>query len=249
MNLAASKRLLNLAACTVALAAFAPAANAQFSNPLPFDVLLGRPTDRSIAVSLLSTDAREVIVDYGTQPGNYPNQSALTALPAGVPTVITLASLQADTPNFYRVRHRAAGTTTFANAPEAGFVTQRAVGKSFTFDIEADPHYLDNEPAAWQTTLANILADKPDFLIDLGDTFMDEKFNVNTFVGVTQSRQIVRSTGFAQIGGSVPLFLVNGNHDPELGWLISPAAPQANTAVWGAQLRQQYVPCPIPDAF
>ena len=82
MNLAASKRLLNLAACTVALAAFAPAANAQFSNPLPFDVLLGRPTDRSIAVSLLSTDAREVIVDYGTQPGNYPNQSALTALPA-----------------------------------------------------------------------------------------------------------------------------------------------------------------------
>ncbi len=233
----------------IVLGALSLSLRAQYVNPLPLDVLLGRPTDRSIAVSLLSTDSREIIVDYGTQSGTYANQSALTTLPAGAPTVVTLAGLQPDTSYFYRVRHRTAGTTAFSNAPEASFSTQRAVGKTFTFDIEADPHYQDNEPPAWTTTLANVVADKPDFLIDLGDTFMDEKTNTLALSDITKSRQVVRATGFAQIGASVPLFLVSGNHDPELGWLLSATTPQANPAVWGTQMRQLYFPCPVPGTF
>ena len=43
------------------------------------------------------------------------------------------------------------------------------------FAIEADPHHRDNEPPVWRLALTNMLADAPDFLIDLGDTFMEEK--------------------------------------------------------------------------
>jgi len=227
MKFPAPKPLRKIAACAAALAAFTPAVFAQYFNPRPFDVLLGRPTDRSIAVSLLSTDSREVIIDYGTQSGAYANQSTLTALPAGAPTVVTLAGLQSDTPYSYRVRNRPTGTTTFANAPEGSFVTQRAVGKTFTFDIEADPHYQHNEPPAWTTTLADILADKPDFLIDLGDTFRDEKTNTLALADITKSRQVVRATAAAQLGAfAIPA----GSRDAALLSSLSPGAYTAQVS-------------------
>ena len=222
---------------------------AQSSGSLPFDVLLGRPTDHSVALSVLATQGLEIVVDYGTQTGVYPGSSPVTTLAAGAPSVVTLDSLQADSAYVYRIRYRDPGTSSFAAAPEAGFVTQRASGRTFIFAIEADPHYQDDEPPVWDQTLANILADKPDFLVDIGDTFMDEKFGATTSDQVVLSHRTVRSQFFAQIGQSVPLFLVSGNHDPELGWLLSAAQPHANVATWGVQARQLYFPCPVAGAF
>ena len=45
------------------------------------------------------------------------------------------------------------------------------------FTIQADSH-LDQgmRPALYERTLANALADQPDFHIDLGDTFMTDKY-------------------------------------------------------------------------
>ncbi len=245
---AATRWALLLAAAGGALWLAAPA-RAQGQAALPFDVLLGRPTDRSIALSLLATADREVVVDAGTQSGSYPLQSPPVVLAAGTPEVVTLESLQADTTYYYRVRHRAPGTGEYAAAPEATFVTQRAAGRTFTFAVEADPHHQDNEPLVWRTALANILADRPDFLIDLGDTFMDEKVGATTLDQIVQIRKDVRAGFFGLIGQAVPLFLVNGNHDPELGWLLNRAQPQANLPAWGVQGRQRYYPCPVPSGF
>ena len=46
---------------------------------------------------------------------------------------------------------------------------------------------------------------------------------------------------------SVPLFLVNGNHDGELGWLLN----GSNNAlpVWATSARQTYFANPKPDGF
>ena len=50
---------------------------------------------------------------------------------------------------------------------------------------------------------------------------------------------------FGLLAGSAPLFLVNGNHDGELGWRLNGTAD--NLAVWATQARQTFYPNPTPD--
>lgn len=227
----------------------APAAQA-------FDVLLGRPTDTAIAVSVLATTNMDAYCEYGTQPGNYTAQTAVTNhLVGGTPGILDIGSLRADTQYYYRLRYQWPGDTTYSAGAEGAFHTQRASTNSFTFIIEADPHYLDNDPPVWKLALTNMLADKPDFLIDLGDTFMGEKYgNTNggysiSQTGIYEACRVVRNEFFSISGPSIPLFLVNGNHDPELGWLLSNSQPTNNSAVWGSQARDFYYPSPAPGAF
>ena len=224
----------------------------------PFDVVLGRPTDSSIVVSAMPATNLQVYCQYGTQSGIYPNQTAVTNLTTGTPGVLTLNSLLTDTQYYYQLLYRDPAATNFSANTERAFHTQRARGSTFTFAIEADPHYNDfpgTVPAVWQQTLTNIVADQADFLIDLGDTFMGEKYvNTNagysmTQPGITEACVAVRNQFFSVSGHSVPLFLVNGNHDPELGWWLSTNSPHANSPVWAATARELYYPCPIPGGF
>ena len=225
---------------------------------IPFDVLLGRPTDSSMAVSVMAASNLQIYCRYGTQSGFYPSQTAGTNLTAGTPGVLTLASLQADTQYYYQLLYRDPAATNFSASTERTFHTQRARGSTFTFDIEADPHYNDypgTVPTVWQQTLTNILADQADFLVDLGDTFMGEKYaDTNggysmTQAGITDACVAVRNQFFSVLGHSVPLFLVDGNHDPELGWWLSTNSPHANPPVWAATARELYYPCPLPGGF
>ena len=223
-------------------------------QPVPFDLILGRPTDSSIAVSVLSSNTIEAYLECDIQSGVYSIQTSNRLVTAGVPAVLSLGSLLPNQRYSYRLRYRAPGDALFLSGAERFFRTQRARGETFTFDIEADPHYLDNEPAVWQRALTNILADQPDFLIDLGDTFMGEKYyktNVTTLsqAGIEAACKAVREQFFSIMGHTVPLFLVNGNHDPELGWLLSNSSPTNNSAVWGAQARGLYYPSPMTGAF
>ena len=213
------------------------------------DVLLGRPTDHSIAISVLSTENLQLFCEYGTQSGVYAGRTSEAAAAANTPLVLTLDSLAADTQYFYRIRYRSPGSSDFLAGIERTFHTQRASGSSFTFDIEADPHYLDYDPDVYKVTLANMLADKPDFLIDLGDTFMTEKWEATTYTQAAEYCRAMRSGFFSLLGHSIPLFLVNGNHEGELGWLLDDVHPHGNLAVWSTQARQLYYPCPIPGSF
>ena len=224
----------------------------------PFDVLLGRPTDSSIAVSVMSSSDMQIYCQYGAQSGVYPTQTAVTDLTAGTPVVLALSPLQPDTQYYYQLVYRDGAATHYTVSTEGTFHTQRARGSTFTFAIEADPHYNDvpgTVPAVWQQTLTNILADQADFLVDLGDTFMGEKyFDTNggysmTEAGINGACVAVRSQFLSVSGHSVPLFLVNGNHDPELGWWLSTNSPHANPPDWGAAARERYYPCPIPGNF
>jgi phosphodiesterase/alkaline phosphatase D-like protein len=223
------------------------ATNAQ--GGVSYNVLLGRPTDQSIALSILSSNNLEVYVAYGAQSGVYTNLTATNYVAAGAPAVITLEPLTADQQYFYRLYYRVPGGTAFSAGADCSFHTQRVPGDTFTFIIEADPHYLDNEPPAWQRALTNMLADSPDFLIDLGDTFMGEKYGNLSQAGIYETCKNVRNQFFGLAGHSIPLFLVNGNHDPELGWLLSNTQPTTNSAVWGDLAREFYYPCPRPGAF
>ena len=220
-------------------------------SAVAYDLLLGRPSATSITVSVMADTNLTIYLEYGTQSGALTNSTATAAVTSGVPLHVDVGGLASGPRHYYRLRYSQTGGAPFAAGPERTFVTQRAAGNTFVFDIEADPHYGDPSAtissALWQTALTNILADQPDFLVDLGDTFMDEKVGVTNREGVVQLRHDVRRSCFSIAGHSVPLFLVNGNHDAELGWLLDGTA--SNVAAWGAAARQQYFPCPATNAY
>lgn len=144
--------------------------------PHLLDVVLGRPTKNSITASVLAYSDREGVIQYGPKAGVNAAKTAEFALKAGVPAEVALTGLQPDTQYLYRLSTRE-GSGGWSTEPERSFRTQRAPGSTFTFTVQADPH-LDSkvEPKLLERSLLNCLADAPDFLIDLGDTFMTDKY-------------------------------------------------------------------------
>jgi hypothetical protein len=204
------------------------------------DVILGRPTDRSVTANLLLDRNRETSIEYGTRSGAYTLKTALSKVEAGKPLEVQLEGLQPDTRYYYRLRSPDAGA-------EATFHTQRPAGSSFTFAVEADPHTNnDSAPEVFRRSLRHELASSADFLIDLGDTFMSDKLESPTWDSVVKSHLQARSY-FALVGHSLPLFLALGNHEGESGRLLDGSAN--NLAVWATNARKLYYPNPTPGPF
>ncbi|MEI6102035.1 MAG: metallophosphoesterase, partial [Eubacteriales bacterium] len=79
----------------------------------------------------------------------------------------------------------------------------------------------------------NIVSVKPSLLMDLGDTFMAEKNGVSTQQQV--NKRYTEARGYFDLLGSIPLYLVTGNHEGENGW-----EPEIQTMARAARL--QYFP-------
>ena len=117
-------------------------------------------------------------------------------------------------------------------------------GEAFVFTIQADPHRDEkSDLALYQTALNNILADKPDFHLDLGDTFMSEKFTKTA--AASEQRYLEDKAYFSKIMSTMPLFLVNGNHEGENGW--ERTSGTSDIANWASTNRLKYFPNLIPD--
>ena len=209
--------------------------------------LLGRPEANSITINACTNKAIDVYYEYGTDSLNYINQTSVQTSSDSIPFVQVLGNLSPNTRYFYRMRYRLTGTTVFLARSSHSFNTQRPSGNTFTFAIEADPHMDTNSNAAVYTlTLQNILSANPDFLLDLGDTFMSEKLPVINQTEILKRHLLLRSF-FDITCHSVPLFLVQGNHDGELGFRLDTTAN--NLPVWQTNIRKIYYPTPVPDAF
>ncbi len=209
--------------------------------------LLGRPTTSSITVNLCADMDLDAYVEYGTKKNAYTNQTAITPYPNSVPFNIVVDGLLPNSTYFYRVRYRKTQTADFIARAEHSFRTAKLTGTAFTFAIQADPHLDTNSnPAVYALTLQNILQQNPDFLIDLGDTFMSEKLQKPTQDSITLRHLLLRSY-YDSVCHSVPLYLVIGNHEGELGWLLDGTAN--NLAVMASNTRTKYYPNPVPDNF
>ena len=82
---------------------------------------------------------------------------------------------------------------------------------------------------------------------------MTEKLAPTSYEQVAATYREMRSF-YGLLEGSAPLFLVNGNHDGELGWRLDGTAdkrssPADNLAVWATQARQTFYPNPAPENF
>ncbi|MEO6741334.1 MAG: metallophosphoesterase family protein [Chthoniobacteraceae bacterium] len=207
------------------------------------DVVLGRPTKNSVTASVLAYADREGVIQFGPKAGAPVAKTAAFALKAGVPAEVALTGLQADTQYFYRLSTRA-GIGAWTAEPEHSFRTQRAPGRTFTFTVQADPHLDDKvEPRLLERSLLNSLSDAPDFHIDLGDTFMTDKYRRRYELAAKQ--YVAQRHYFGLIGHSAPVFLVLGNHDGEMGG----RRRDEDEAVWSNMMRKKYFANPFPDGF
>jgi hypothetical protein len=221
------------------------------------NIVLGSPTANSIKVNVLAPDQSGTVwISYGASSDSYDRQSATGPLSAGQPLELTLDGLDAGTRYYYRLYFQPAEEGKAGPTDEYAFRTARAAGSTFTFTIQADSHLDENSDLElYRRTLANVLADAPDFHVDLGDTFMTEKHSEPLTATVraaadpatVNARYAYERGNFGRITHSVPLFLVNGNHDAELGWLTDGTGQ--NIAIWATSARQQYFVNPVPSGF
>ena len=230
---------------------------ATFTGSFNGSIVLGSPTATSIKASVFSfVLSGTITLSYGVTSGNHDKQLTNAALVAGQPLVLTVNGLSADSRYYYKLIFQSGDGVGSGPTKEFTFRTARAVGSAYSFTIQADSHLDENSDLnTYLNTLANIGADAPDFHIDLGDTFMCEKYSAPLAATVqmapnqatVDSRYRYELANFGAITHSVPLFLVNGNHEGEAGWLHNGTAQ--NVAVWTAQARQRYFLNPAPDAF
>jgi hypothetical protein len=213
-----------------------------------FTEILGRPTNSSITMSILFDQETEVYWEYGTSMGEYSNKTVASVAAKDSPLEVDFTNLLANTKYYYHTRYRIKGTSSpFLSGREHSFYTQRSVGSTFTFAIEADPHLDSNsDTSAYSLTLKNILAKNPDFLIDLGDTFFSEKQAVVNQDVVT-ARHMMYRPFFGIPCSSAPLYLVLGNHEGEAGWQID--GSESSIAVMASNTRKLYYPNPVPNSF
>jgi len=211
-------------------------------EPPVYNVSLGRPTADTISLSLYAQEDLETIIQYRKAYESDFQQTGRYFIKAQFPQVIELVGLQPDTTYLYKVI--ANGTP----SSEHTFHTQRAAGSSFTFTIDSDPHFNDPQfnGRLYSTTLSTALEDNPDFHINLGDTFMTEKYHPKTYEEAERSFSDLRPY-FSILNADAPLFLVNGNHEGELGWLLK--GKYKDLPIWSSQLRQLYYPGPTPNTF
>ncbi|MEY4034980.1 MAG: hypothetical protein RLZZ311_157 [Actinomycetota bacterium] len=217
------------------------------------NIILGRPTDSSIALSVLGTEAQSVYVEYGTSKNSLVKKSAPYNLEAGIPLVIEISGLKANTKNYYRLRYKKPSESSFTTGKTYSFSTAKTSGKSFSFSVQGDTHperagKMFNADL-YIVTMANIASQQPDFHILLGDDF-----SIDPLIDKGQANQsgvenIYRThrNWLAIAGASVPIFLVNGNHEQAAAYLLD--GTSTNPAVLAGNARLKYYPLPAPNRF
>lgn len=209
--------------------------------------ILGAPTDNSVLFDALSDKTLETYVAYGTSQTAMNLQTPLGQFQATNPIKITLDRMSAGTRYYYQLYYRFPGESTFRLGMSGSFTTQRGNGQGFSFAVEADPHLDENSNYyTFSNTLQNEAKLKPDFLIDLGDNFMTEKYPIVNSYYIEQRNLLYRNF-WDNICNNIPLYIVVGNHEGELGWFnTSQATDEFNLT---NSIRRKYYCNPEPNGF
>jgi len=219
----------------------------RFTGDFTATGLLGTPTDKSVVFNALSDKPMSAYVAYGTGASDLSLQTPVVPFDAGQPIEITLDRMTGNTRYFYQLFYRLNGESTFKRGTSGNFVTRRSSGDSFSFAVEADPHLDENSNYyTFRNTLQNAAKLKPDFLIDLGDNFMTEKFPVVNNYYIEQRNLLYRSF-WDNVCNSMPLYIVIGNHEGELGWLNT--GQKTDEFNLTNSIRRKYYPNPQPNDF
>lgn len=199
------------------------------------DVIAGAPTTDSIVLSIRgkAEPTPQLVIRAGSKAVPSPKFVLGTPKPLEVP----INGLQPGTTYSYTLSQGDAKV-------EGRFTTARKPGQEFTFAIQADTHLDGNtDLKVLQRTQDNIVKDKPDFLVDLGDTFMVDKY--------PNYKDSLKQYGaqrywFSRLGSQMSIFLCLGNHDGEVGW---PGRGGDDMASWSREQREANFPVIRPSEF
>lgn len=195
-----------------------------------YDLILGRADANAVTATVLAYEPLEGYFSFGG------SRTPVLEFAKGEPVSTVLGDLDADRRYSYRLHFRKPGERQFEQSGEHEFHTRRNPGSAFVFAVQADSHLDENtSPATYRQTLANIAGARPDFLIDLGDTFMTDKRRDDFRDALPQ--YLAQRYYFGLAGHSVPLFLVPGNHDGESG-------ARGDMAEWSLAQRTRFFPNP-----
>lgn len=222
-----------------------------------FNIVLGRPTDTSIAASVLASAGDEVYIEYGTSPGVYTGKTLSSSSAAGEPIVTEIAGLQPDTRYYYVLHDKKSGEADFTADAEHSFHTSRGAGSSFTFGVQGDSH--PERPTKmfnadlYKLNMRNVASTRPDFYFAMGDDFSIERLlekNTLTQENVDAIYETHRDY-FGLMADSTALFLVNGNHEQAAGYLLLDAWPSAfkQAPVFAGLSRVTHYALPASDHF
>ncbi len=227
------------------------------TNAQSYSEILGRPTDSSITISVMFDQNMDVYWEYGTTSGNYTNTTSVYSVLDSIPLEVDFTNLITNTKYFYRLRYRLSNSNAaFTQGVEHFFRTRRPRGSSFSFAVEADPH-LDTNciPASLTLSMQNMLAKNIDFMVDLGDNFLSEKYVlfpgsqnlIPNYRDTIEARTVLYRQYFGALCHSAPLFITLGNHEGELGWKLN--GTDSSMPVVASNLRKKYYPNPYPNSF
>lgn len=223
---------------------------ARFYNETPahlYNILLSRPSSHSVVVNIMANEVIDGFIEFGVLPGQLINKTNQYHFLKGKPQFVEISSLKADTKYYYRFVYTKSETTGVQRSGIFFFHTQRAVDQSFVFTIQADSHLDENSsPDMYKQTLDNMAADSADFLIDLGDTWMTDKYRSDFKESLKQ--YIAQRYYFGLIGHSTPVYLTLGNHDGEYNRANNKSGEE-NMLNWATATRKNYYANPVPDGF
>lgn len=210
--------------------------------------LLGRATDTSITIKIVPDSAIQYYYQYGVSSGVYSGQTATITAAAAEASSTVISGLTPNTHYYYRMQYNYNNTGWVAR-PEYSFWTQRAKGTTFVFDVTSDSHVniILGNSVTWTSTMNNVAADHPDFLIDLGDTFAMD--NVTTRA-VADANYLFQREFFDITGHSAGIYVMAGNHEQTEGWHRDDTADiNLSPPVLSTNMMKKYYLNPVPDDF
>ena len=220
------------------------------SKAQTYSVILGRPTNTSITLSVLFDQNVDCYIDYGISNTNLLSKTNVQTCVANTPVEIDLTSLTTNTKYYYRIQYKTSASTNYKQTPIYSFQTQRAVGTGFTFTVESDEHLYDKKGIAsiYQICLNNQALDNPDFMLSLGDIFGDD----HNPLTITSSELDLLHKNYRPFLGSIchsiPFFVCLGNHEGENDYYQT-ITPPNNLTTYGTYWRKYYYPNPFPNNF
>lgn len=220
---------------------------------------LFRPTAQGATVHWVARDAVQAQVLAGTSPERLAPVADLTATG---PAEALLTGFAADTDVYYRCRFRRVPDEPWVERPLQRFHTARPAGSSFRVALIADTHgWLAGQMPAMvpniNKVIATAVAEKPDFVIFLGD---EAGIRAGQRVsGVPGALSQARAAGlwgiwrrlYAPLLAAVPSYMVLGNHEGEGGFQQEQATDFGTCYYqrWGTIARKQYCLNPLPDTY
>lgn len=210
--------------------------------------LLGRATETSITIKIVPDSAIQYYYEYGTSSGVYSGQTTPVTAAAAAASSKVISGLTPNTHYYYRMQYNYNNTGWVAR-PEYSLWTQRATGSSFVFDVTSDSHVniMLGNSATWTSTMNNVAADHPDFLIDLGDTFAMDSV---TTLAAADANYLFQRDFFDITGSSAGIYVMAGNHEQTEGWHRDDTADfNLSPPVLSTNMMKKYYLNPVPDDF